>query len=502
MATLEELERALRNAHAAGDEQAARAFAGEIRSMRNQSAQSSFQDLPWWAKVGRAADDAARIFANSVTLGYADKLAGAMGGGTAEERAKTQDAVARAGSASIPLELLGLLVPGGAASRSVGTVLRGSGLPTTMVREGVAGAMVGAGSALGHDENVGDGVLSGAMGGMAGGAAGKYIGEGIDAIATRAGNIMPGVLSSIRTPRQSLDEMRAATERAYDAVDAAGINYAPQQIKELTRNITERLRAADIDPELHKAATRRSRKMRSRMGRRSVKPTSLKEIDRQRQLISRDVRGSAGENEMGRIMRQTLDEFVEKTPPRNASSSEANRLIREAREMARRTKVRSDIEDTLELARNSAAGEGNVAPFRSLLNRGTKGMTKEEAAALRRIVRGEGIEQEIINKMSGMAGKIGTVGSAATAGALLGGPHMASAMGIASFFLPEVLRSGARRFTQKNIEELLDIVGGAKFDEAALREALRHSGGVAGGVAAGDQQRRQREARRKVRRRD
>jgi hypothetical protein len=64
--------------------------------------------MPWYQQAGQAADDIVRSVANGATFGFADKLAGYMNGtGTDAERAKSQEALDRAGGAGTVAELTG-----------------------------------------------------------------------------------------------------------------------------------------------------------------------------------------------------------------------------------------------------------------------------------------------------------------------------------------------------------------------------------------------------------
>lgn len=132
-------------------------------------AQSEFDALPTWQKPFKAADDLVRLAADGMTFGFADKLAGYMSGdGTEAERAKTADAMSRAGSAGLAAELGGgLATPAGLANTGI-TAVR---LPGALGRLGglaADGAAIGVADALGHDQDVTTGAALGAGLGAAG----------------------------------------------------------------------------------------------------------------------------------------------------------------------------------------------------------------------------------------------------------------------------------------------------------------------------------------------
>lgn len=131
--------------------------------------QSEYDAMPTWQKPFKAADDLVRLAANGMTFGFADKIAGYMGGdGTEAERALTEDARTRAGLAGTVAELggavatpAGLAKAGLTATRLPGMIGRYGGLAAD-------GAAVGVADALGNDRDVTTGALTGGALGAAG----------------------------------------------------------------------------------------------------------------------------------------------------------------------------------------------------------------------------------------------------------------------------------------------------------------------------------------------
>lgn len=132
-------------------------------------AQTAFDALPMWQKPLQAADDLVRLAANGMTFGFADKIAGYMGGeGTEAERARTEDARTRAGGAGLVAELGGgIATPAGLAKAK----LTATRLPGAIGRIGglaADGAVIGVADALGNDRDVMTGAALGAGLGAAG----------------------------------------------------------------------------------------------------------------------------------------------------------------------------------------------------------------------------------------------------------------------------------------------------------------------------------------------
>lgn len=479
MATMTELEKALRNAHKAGDTKAARRFAAEIKTLQAQSAQpSAFDDMPWYMQAAQATDDTVRNLANTMTLGFADKLASAAGGTPLEtEREKSAAARERAGSAAVATDILGLIAPGGAASKAVAKAapaIAGSGMLSTIAREGLAGSAIGLGMALGNDEDVLPGVLAGGLGGAAGGAAGKVAGDLLARV---------GIGKDTRIPRQTLDEMRAYKDDMYEQLEKAGIRYAPEDIGALSQSLRQRLVAEGVDPELHAPAVKRAKRFAKRP------PTTLKELDDQRQLISRDVKGPYGVSHMGGVMDDVIREFIDTVPPQHATTAQARNTVSAARNANRKLKVREGVEKAIERNRNARVeGEG---PFRNLLNKGTRGMSDKEIELLENVVRGEGWEQALANKFVDASAKLGSFGSGAAAGGIaLGGPAGALAGGLSALVLPPIAKRAAKGYRDKSIEALLDELGSGQTIPGWLKKFLKNKGAVGGGLLAGEVQER------------
>ncbi|WP_292157701.1 hypothetical protein [Mesorhizobium sp.] len=165
----------------------------EERVNRNLAA---FDALPMYLKPLVALNDTVRLMADGATLGYADKFAALMNSlisgssyeeELAAERAGTQDARDRAGSAGTAAEILGAYLTGRGLG-SAGITLNGrlgtaamEGLSGVLARTGlvsVEGAAYGAVEANGRNEDIGSEAVSGALWG----AGGNIFGEGLSVI--------------------------------------------------------------------------------------------------------------------------------------------------------------------------------------------------------------------------------------------------------------------------------------------------------------------------------
>lgn len=505
MADIEALKRALVNADKAGDVEAARKLAAAIQSAQQPAPapsdhQSQFDQLPWYMKAAQAADDTVRNFANTITMGYADKLASAAGGTPLEEeRQKSSEARERAGSAAIATDILAMAAPGTAASKAVGTAvpaLSGTRLLPTMAREGIAGAGIGGLTAAGNDMSITEGMLYGLGGGAIGGAAGKYMGEGLDWLSSKLG-VGKGILSSEVQPRMSLEQQTATKNAAYDDILRSGIDYAPNDAAALAGNLDSALKTNRADPVLHPRATRVNEILQERLN--SGQPLPLMDVDDLRKIVNRDVVGPGGESYMGSQMRNVLDNFVDNTTPRGGGTARASELVRTAREANRKLQVREMVEEAVRKTGNSASGPGSLAKYRSLLDNNIEGMTAKEIKLLEDIVKGANWEDRIGRWTSGTLGRLGSFGSGASAAGIASGgnPAIAALGGIGAMLIPPITKKGVQRSTQRSVEALLDELGGGVFNPALIR---RLAPGAAGGAGASNATRSEAERRRKRRR--
>ena len=160
-------------------------------------AQSQFDNAPFYAKPFIAAHDLAKIGADTLSGGYADKVGayfdqrGAPDVGPhdnpqayenvlSRNRQMTTDAYERAGLAGVGASAVSLLSPMGAASRGAGLLKAAPAFVKNGARylaPAIGGAGYGGFSAAGHDEEIGEGIFYGGAFGAGGQALGHAIGN-------------------------------------------------------------------------------------------------------------------------------------------------------------------------------------------------------------------------------------------------------------------------------------------------------------------------------------
>lgn len=506
MATRAELEQALIAADKAGNVEDARALADALANFKEtpnvDKTQSDFDALPWYQKALTAADDGVRLLANGLTLGWADNLAGAMGGeGTDAEKLRSDEARIRAGSAATPLELLGMVAPAGAASKLVGagTGLVGNTIATTAAREGLAGAGTGIFSALSDTGDPMELLTSAGLGlgmGAAGGAVGAAAGKGINAIGQKLG-LKGGALVDDVVPGKSLDEMRAAKDAAYAVPELDSVTYDPAGFAAMKNNMAAQLNNARVNPRLHPNASAMMDDI-SGMANTGSGRITPRDMDELRQVINRDVTGTPGEDYMANIMRRNVDEFIGAGPTIAGNADDAGKALATARDLNRRTRLTEDVERALFRGENAASDRGDINALRTMLNNPnkTRGMSAAEKAAMQKVVRGDTIEN-VLRKIG--RAPVTPIGAGILAGGATANPLIGLAAGIGTAGVEPLLEGAARKYTDANVKALRDVITGGSTTPAAARGILS-AGGQAAGVQFGETERKK--VRRRKKRRD
>lgn len=251
MASLEQLEAALRNANAAGDTAAAQQLAGAIVSMRGGAQDTvPVYDTMGNETAGRvptpnlltAADNMVRMGANGLTFGMSDRFAGAMDAATGraksyDEGVNAQHARTEAFRQSNPItsavgEMAGGLV-GGAGLIKNGVTLAGrvgSGLLPRVLGYGVEGAAYGGAHGAGdtysgkptdYVQNAWEGVKTGAE-----------IGAGIPVVGSLAGAAYRAAAPFVGPRVEGAGRGASALLRGAAIADESGLRAMPRMGQE------------------------------------------------------------------------------------------------------------------------------------------------------------------------------------------------------------------------------------------------------------------------------
>lgn len=398
-----------------------------LRAQGRKSASDQFNELPWYAKAGQAADDTVRMLANGITLGYADKFAGYMGGeGTDAERAKTAEAQERAGSAGTAAEIIGMMAPASALGKSAISATRyipqgvegAKGLLLRSLGMGADGAMLGAAQATGHDQDVAQGAALGAIGG----AGGNVLGEGVSAGISK----LAGLLNR-RPPVMSAEQLKKAGTDAYNRAEQAGVVFKPEAIQRLQKSTYDDMAEFGFHPKNQPGASVAYDELARLAEGGNV---SLKGLDTARKVASG---GFAPQNPSNNALiskiTERIDDFATNAKPEDVLTGDvasANKALGEARDYwgrFRKTEKVNELLDRAGLNSGSTGSGGNVEnATRQQLKRiltdkkMMRGFTPDERAAVRKAVLGTPT-QNVLR----LAGKLSPQGNGLMAALGLGG---------------------------------------------------------------------------------
>ena len=510
--TREQIEAALRKAHEQGDEAAARALTAHLTAMGPtepagpsyaEQVRSEFNEMPWYRQAGTAVDDMLRLGSSGLTFGLIDRLRPYVSGRSLEdERQLTEDARIRAGGAGTMAEVGGSMIPAMAMPTLMGAVPATAGAGTR------AGATLGAGAlegsafggldAFGHGQDVMTGQLMGALTGVGGQAAASFISRAAQRIFGKA------------PERLTVEQLEQAKNQAYREMEEAGVEFTPDALDSLIRRIDEIGSGATAGR--HDEAIAVGRKAREMLspeqtipaqtpqgplietplgtvpGMEGVGPTtvrgplSLDDIDKTRQMISRDL-ASHPDQAQGRFGAEMIDEVdnwlrqvgPESITTRSGDARQGIDALTEARQLNSRLRKTEQIEDAATRATRRAdrsitgsAGRnvrGNIDSILSNPNR-SRGYTPDELAQMDRFVRGSDPENFYgqIARMrpgGGLGLSLMGMGMGAGVGSTLG--PVGSAVGMA---IPPLMGVAANRAfestSRRNLEELLSTISTGK----------------------------------------
>lgn len=438
-------------------------------------------ERPWYAKLGQAADDVARIGANALTLGFADKIAGYAGGeGTEAERAKTRAARDRAGSAAIATDVLGGGALGIGAANAGLTAMRlvpqgAKGFMGLGARTGamaVDGAAMGAGSALGNDTDITEGAALGAIAG----AGGNVVGEA----AMRALRGAAGAFNK-QPNLPTADQIKAAKDAAYKAAESADVVYSPQAMQRLRGGVEDFLSSKAYDPGLEPRVAPALRDILEK----SDENVTLKGLDVIRKKAARAFDPmNKPSGMMGRGIQERIDDIIASPKPGEVLAGDAEagaRAIKEARALNTQSEKLNKVTAALTKAERQAAKAGSggnidnairqrIAPILEKAEASNGGgFTKDELSAMRDIVEGTPSRNamRLIGKLSPQGnGLMAALGLGAT----VANPVMAAAP-VAGM----VAKTLADRGTRASVGDLERIIraGGQRSDAFAPPNAVQ-----------------------------
>lgn len=502
MATLPELEDALRNADAAGDAGAAKILADEIVRMRGDTKTQAqkFDELPTWQKPFVAADDIVRQVVDGMTFGYGDKFAAkaneALGMGDYEtnlaaQRAMTEQAGERAGLAGSAASIAGSLLP---VSKAMKYGVTATAIPKVPAFGGAVldGAAIGALNAAGHDQNI-------------------AVGAGFGGVAGAAGDVVGKVATKYVTPaiKDTAETLSRKAKAAYADLDAAGVMYSPNAIADLLANTKANYTRMGFHPKNQPGAAvaleELERVVAAGLPVNSTGMQSIKELIRGG--YAEGARLNPKNNALLTDAIKQLDDMILNPKPGQVFAGDGNRAAKayaEANKAYSQSKKMDKVTGAIKEAEDRASTTGSGGNVENAIRqelrklRKDKGWTPDERAALRKayggtlprtIARWAGNMSPMGNGlMGGLWGGLGSGAGLATGGASVPLTLMAAALTSGA----KIAGQKASRSAAQQLQDLV-AVGGKKANlpkptakQMKMIEALRAASIAGGAVSASD----------------
>lgn len=418
---------------------------------------------------GLVGDEASAAVAGAIPggMGYDQRLAYER----QQEANMERDNPGLALGAEIGGGVLGALLPGGA----IGTLGRGAGMGARVAASGAAGA--GAGGVYGFMEGEGsqgriEGAQSGATWGLAGGIAAPVVGAAGQKIADKVVGNRAIRMATASAP--TTDELRAAGNAAYDAVDGAGVQIKPEAFDRTRATVLEALRGRTGFDELPGPGSltpnsaRVMQIMDEASGRMAQEPTaalpfrSLDQMRRQAGTAAGNI-ANKGDQKAGMTIIEGLDDFIQRLGPDDVVAGDVNALkdaIPNAREIWGRMSRSQLIDDAMAQEGNYLSGGASAIrnQFAKILRNDklSRGFSEAEKAAMRRVVQGT-MPEQIMNLLGGGIGQLAQIGAGfgvgGVPGALLGAGGAALA------------RKGSEGITRKNAEIVRALVANGRLPD-------------------------------------
>lgn len=440
-------------------------------------------DAPWYQDAATAAGDILRIGSNAVTLGFRDKLAPMLTGRSVEEeRAMTQEARERAGTAGLATELGGgMVLPGGVAKAGLSlaaapAVKSMSGFKGLLARSGLMGLegeALSSATAAGNDQEYQPGI------GMAAGIGGSLLGKGISA---GVGKIAGAFNKS--PARLTVGDLETAKTAAYNASEAAGVIIKPAGVQSLSSKVRNDLATFGYHPKLQPGAATVFDEIEKLQG----QNVTLKGLDTVRKLAGNAyIPGNKSNNNAVSQIVQRIDEMIDSNDPNlmaGLNTTQGIKALQEARKLAHNARKLDTVEKLAAKGariggrqKNQDVAGATRRQLQTILDTEAKGrgFTKAEKSALEK-ASGFTLGQRALDAASGVA----------PMGRLSGGAHgLLAATNVLSGNIPGLMGQGAaaaggfaahraaEALAKKSVNEFVDLVARGGVPAPVVQSAMQ-----------------------------
>lgn len=340
----------------------------------------------------------------------------------------------------------------------------------------------------GFSERAQDALLSGGIGGFIGGLI-PVVGAGLKRVAGGLAE-RAAAKEALRTA-PTTEQLRAAGNAAYRAVDDAGVVVKPDAFGNMVGDVTDAMRRGGLDEGMG-SLTPQSARAVAIMEDAATSPKNaagipFSEIDllRRKAGVPASNMSVPLESRLGMQAIEGVDDFVNKLTPDQVIAGDAEALpglITKARETWARMSKSQMIDDAIEASENylSGSASGIRNQFARILKseKLSRGFTETEKNAMRRAINGS-IPQQLLNLVGGGLGQLGLMGGGATAGGVPGALAGAAVAGGA--------RRGSEALARRNAEIVRALVAAGNTvnvpqignQARAIMEALMQRGTAA-----------------------
>lgn len=227
--------------------------------------------------------------------------------------------------------------------------------------------------------------------------------------AQTAGGAGPIAFSQVarRGPQApTVDQLRSDRDAAYDTVDNSGVTINPQSRQRMVDAIDSRMSDERMHPRQHPRASAATESMRENL---PDNPT-IRDIEQERQIISRDVAGQFQEPDgrLGQIMKEEIDAYLDSLQPSDMSGGAPQEALN-ALDTGRRLHGRIARADELGFqqykAENRAASTGSGGNaintmrqnIRQIIDnpKRRRGYSDEEISLMEDVVRGDRVDNAL-----------------------------------------------------------------------------------------------------------
>jgi hypothetical protein len=363
-------------------------------------------------------DDSVRMLANGATFGYADKIAGYMGGdGTEAERAKSAQASERLGPTGPALEIGGSMIPGVGMVKAGMTAMN---IPKMWKPIGAAidGSLLGGLTAAGHDENIIEGA---SMGGLLG-TAGNALGKGAETL------VKSKAFKAMREAAPSFATVKATKDALYNQLDNAGVKFDANAYAQTLQSLAGKLKNYRATRAPMTADT-----VQNLIKRAGDSPTfrDIEDVLSEAKGILREKTATDADKSAAGIVLDELNRFFDGAPLMTNGTVPADQIApiaKQARDYARRHIVAKQVKRMQDKSEWYLGGEesGLRNQFSSYGKYNAGSMSDAEKAAAQSVVKREGA-LGLLNQSGSRLGQVAlgstglALGGLPAAGVLLGG---------------------------------------------------------------------------------